>query len=345
MLSKLKYHEAEQINIDRYAKILSTSVVIPENVVTNDDIIKRYDLIATDRAVQFSLGIKERCWADENTTVSDLLYQAAKKCLDRARLDPEKLDRVIYTKLMGDQIIPATSIAVLKKLGIKRGIPAFDILAACSGFAHLTDMAIRYIDSGDNYVLILGGDVSSRLADARNKKDTRTIFLQGDAVVGMLLGVSKDRHFMASYLYTDNTYFDYSYIPFGTELLNKTRSFDNEIFNMQMPDGIIVHNSVIDSCVLVTSKLLAQVGLTIEDIDVFITCDQTTMTWEAQLQRIKVPKEKSISMFHKYGNTVAAMSLINLHEMIESGRLKRGMTVMFMAHGAGASGGGFIFRY
>lgn len=345
MLSKLKYHEAEPLNIDRYAKILSTSVVVPDKVVTNDDIIKRYDLIATDRAVQYAIGIKERRWADENTTVSDLLYQTAKQCLDRVELDPEKLDRVIYTKLMGDQIVPATSIAVLKKLGIKRGIPAFDILAACSGFAHLIDMAIRYIDSGDNYVLILGGDITSRLADARNKKDTRTIFLQGDAVVGMLLGVSEAQHFMATYLYTDNTYFDYSYIPFGTELLNKTKNFDKEIFNMQMPDGMVVHNSVIDSCRIVTSKLLAQTGLTLEDIDVFITCDQTTMTWEAQLQQINVPKEKSTSLFHKYGNTVAAMSLINLHGMIESGRLKRGMTVVFMAHGAGASGGGFVFRY
>jgi 3-oxoacyl-[acyl-carrier-protein] synthase-3 len=333
------------LNIGRFAKILSTSVVVPDNVVTNDDIVKRYDLIATDRAVQYAIGIKERRYADEVTMVSDLLCEAAKQCIERADLDPERLDRVIYTKLMGDRIVPATSIAVLRKLGVKRGIPAFDILAACSGFVHLMDMAIRYIDSGDDHVLILGGDISSRLANTKNKKDTRTIFLQGDAVVGMLLGVSEIEHFLTSYLYTDNSYFDYSYIPFGTELLNKTKSFNDEMFNMQMPDGMVVHESVIDSCELVTNKLLAEADLALHDIDVFITCDQTTMTWEGQLQRMRVPKEKSTSSFYKYGNTVAAMSLINLHEMIESGRLRRGMTVLFMAHGAGASGGGLIFRY
>jgi len=345
MLSQLKYLEAKPLNIDRFAKILSTSVVVPDKVVSNDDIIQRHDLIATDRAVQYAIGIKERRYADENTLVSDLLYQAAKQCLDQAQLDPEKMDRVIYTKLMGDQIVPATSIAVLKKLGIRRGIPAFDILAACSGFVHLMDMVIRYIDSGDDYVLILGGDISSRLANTKNKKDTRTIFLQGDAVVGMLLGRSDTQHFLATYLYTDNTYFDYSYIPFGTELLNKSKAFNDEMFNMQMPDGMVVHESVIDSCELVTNKLLTETNLTLDDIDVFITCDQTTMTWEAQLKRINVPKEKSTSSFCKYGNTVAAMSLINLHEMILTGKLKRGMTVLFMAHGAGASGGGFVFRY
>jgi 3-oxoacyl-[acyl-carrier-protein] synthase-3 len=345
MLSKLTYLDPKPLNIHRYARILSTSVHVPERVVTNDDIIKRYDLIATDRAVQYSLGIKERRYADEDTLPSDLLFEAARQCLEQARLEPEQLDRVLYTKLLGDQIAPATSIKVLEKLGIRKGIPAFDILAACSGFVHLMDMAIRYIDSGDDYVLILGGDISSRQASAKNKKDTRTIFLQGDAVVGMLLGKSETQHFFASYLYTDNTFFDYSYIPFGTELLNKTRSFDNEMFNMQMPDGMVIHQSVIDSCEIVSRKLLKQAGLTLEDIDIVITSDQTTFTWKAQLEKLKVPQEKSTSSFYKFGNTVAALSPINLHEMIMTGRLKREMMVLFMAHGAGASGGGLIFRY
>lgn len=64
----------------------------------------------------------------------------------------------------------------------------------------------------------------------------------------MLLGVSPQRHFLASYLYTDNTYFDYSYIPFGTELFNKTQAFDDQMFNMQMPNGMVIHESVVDSC-------------------------------------------------------------------------------------------------
>jgi len=345
MLSTLEYEDAKPLQIERFAEVLSTSYTVPDTVVTNEDIIKRFDLIATDRAVQFAIGIKERRFADDDTLVSDLLCTTAKKCLDDAGVAPEQIDRVIYTKLMGDHIVPATSIRVLKKLGVNCGTPAFDVLAACSGFVHLLDMAIRYIDAGDDYVLILGGDISTRLASTKSFKDTRTIFLQGDAVVGMLLGKSDEQHFLGSYLYTDNTYLDYSYVPFGTELLNKTKSFDNEMFNMVMPDGKVVHEAVVDSCEIVTQRLLRQTGIALDDIDVFITCDQTTMTWDAQLARMGIPKEKSTSMFSKYGNTVAAMSVINLHEMIRSGRLKRGMTVMFMAHGAGASGGGVLFRY
>ena len=345
MLSKLNYPSSQKLNINKYAKIMSTAVHLPNNVVTNQDIIDRYDLIATDRAVQHSLGIKERRFADDDSEVSDLLYKVTKSCLSKADIPPEKLDRIIYTKLLGDKISPATSIKVLQKLGLNIGIPAFDISAACSGFVHLIDMAIRYIDSGDDYVLILGGDISTKLYNSKNKKDTRTIFLNGDAVVGMLLGPAEREYFSASYLYTDNTYFDYSYIPFGSELLNNSLDYNDELFNMQMPDGMIVHNSVVDSAEIVANKLLEQNNCTLDDIDIFVTCDQTTFTWKAQLDKLRIPTSKSTSLFEKCGNTVAAMSIINLNELIDTGRLKRGMKVMFMAHGAGASGGGLIFEY
>jgi 3-oxoacyl-[acyl-carrier-protein] synthase-3 len=345
VLSTLNYPDAVPLDIERYARLAAVAVAAPDQVVTNDDIIRRYDLIATDRAVQYSLGITERRWAGAETLPSDLLTLAARRCLAAAGLPVDRLDRVLYTKLLGDQMIPATAIKVLRNLGATRGIPAFDIAQACSGMVHLMDMAIRYIDSGDDNVLILGGDISSGLSGTGSQKDTRTIFLNGDAAVAMLLTRSDEPHFLASYVYTDNTYFGYSYIPFGTSLLNRTRAFGPGMFNMTMPDGKVVHQSVVDSAEVVTQKLLAAVGLTLEQIDAFVTCDQTTMTWQAQLQKLGVPAEKSASRFHCYGNTVAAMSALNLHAMIEEGRLRRGMTVLFEAHGAGASGGGLIFTY
>jgi 3-oxoacyl-[acyl-carrier-protein] synthase III len=36
---------------------------------------------------------------------------------------------------------------------------------------------------------------------------------------------------------------------------------------------------------------------------------------------------------------------LNLNEAIVNGALRRGMTVLMMGHGAGASGGGFVFEY
>lgn len=346
MKSDMTYPEVSPFLGPRFGKILSTGMCVPDNIVDNNDIIQRFDFIVTDRAVQYSTGIRERRWVnDDSTLVSDLLVGAARQCLERANLSAEKLDRIIYSRLIGERILPSTAIRVLEKLGVNQGLPAFDITAGCSGMIHAIDMGLKYIESGDDYILILGGDITSRSANENNQKDTRTIFLIGDAIAGVLLGPASEQHFMCSYFYTDSTFADLAYIPFGTELLNNEKSFNNEMFNMLMPEGKAIHDAAVASGYLVAHKLLEFQGMTSEDIDFFVTSDQTTFTWAEQLQRLGVPQEKSLSLFCRYGNTVAAMCPLVLNELIETGRLQRGMTVLMMAHGAGASGGGFIFKY
>jgi 3-oxoacyl-[acyl-carrier-protein] synthase-3 len=102
---------------------------------------------------------------------------------------------------------------------------------------------------------------------------------------------------------------------------------------------------VLDSCRIISERLLAQAGLRLEEIDVFVTSDQTHHVWKEQLAVLGIPESKSVSCFPRYGNTVAAMAPLNLDEAIQTGLLRRGMTVLMMAHGAGGSGGGFVFTY
>ena len=114
---------------------------------------------------------------------------------------------------------------------------------------------------------------------------------------------------------------------------------------MKIADGNLVQQSAVEYAKVISGKLLSVTGLSLADLDFFVTSDQSTRIWEAQLQALGIPAAKSLSLFYKYGNTVAAMSPLNLNGLIEDGRLKRGDLVMMMAHGAGASSGGMIFRY
>ncbi len=341
----VQYPSARPWSIARHATIVSTGMFVPERVVTNDDIIHRYNLLATDRAVQFATGIRERRWDDRDRSAADFLAEATRQCLDRAGVRLEQVDRVIYSRLVGDHFVPATSVGMLRKMGSGKGIPAFDLCAACSGFLHALDMAIRYIDSGDDYVLILVGAAASKSPTTSNKKDTRTIFLMGDGVVAVLLGPSSKEHFICSYVYSDPTHYKVAYIPFGSHLLNVSRKFNDEIFNMQIPNGKAIYDTAVAAASRTLGPLLEMSGLRLDDIDLFVTSDQTTQVWEGQLRALRIPREKSVSCFSKYGNTVAAMTALNLEELITSGRLQRGMLVLMMAHGAGSSGGGLVFRY
>jgi 3-oxoacyl-[acyl-carrier-protein] synthase-3 len=314
-------------------------------VVTNQDLIDEFDLIATDRAVQFSVGITERRRASHEAPASYYLEKAARECLERAGILPEQLDRIIYARLFGEHFVPSTALRVLERLGVRRGIPVMDISAACSGVMHAVDLALGFINAGETYVLVLGGDRAAPNRQARMKRDTRTVFLNGDGFAGILLGPSPTPLFSARYFYTDSDLGDFAYIPFGTELLNKTHDFGPHMLTLMMPDGRRIHQSVLDSARIISNRLFALTGLNMSDIDFVITSDQTHLVWQGQLKLLGVPESKSCSCFHKYGNTVAAMVPLNLNEAITTGALKRGMRVLMMGHGAGASGGGFIFTY
>jgi 3-oxoacyl-[acyl-carrier-protein] synthase-3 len=119
----------------------------------------------------------------------------------------------------------------------------------------------------------------------------------------------------------------------------------NDILTMQIVDGKVILDSAVEYTKIIADKLLSMANITLDEVDYFITSDQSTRIWEAQVKALGIPFEKSLSLFERYGNTVAAMSPLILNELISSNRIKRGDIVMMMAHGAGASSGGLLFKY
>jgi 3-oxoacyl-[acyl-carrier-protein] synthase-3 len=343
--SQKQYPPGRPLFLQRNARIAGTGASLPDEVVTNQDLIDEMGLNATARAVEYSIGIRERRRGQLDVTCAEYLTRAGHMCLERSGVAPEEVDRVIYARLFGDHHIPATAMQLHARLGLRAGIPMMDISAACSGFLHAIDLALGAINAGDEHVLILGGDRGALSGQMPVSKDTRTAFLNGDGFAAALLEVSDQPLFKARYFYTDSDLADFAFVPFGTGILNGSQDFGPSMFALTMPDGRRIHQSVIDSCRLISERLLSLAGLTIEQIDFFITSDQTHHVWKDQLKLLGLPESKSVSCFPKYGNTVAAMAPLNLNEAVTTGALRRGMTVMMMGHGAGASGGGFIFTY
>jgi 3-oxoacyl-[acyl-carrier-protein] synthase III len=343
--SHKQYPPGRPLHLGRNARVAGTGASLPDEVVSNQDLIDELGLNATARAVEYSIGIRERRRGRIDVPCAEYLARAALACLERAGVAPQEVDRVIYARLFGDHAIPATAMQLHASLGLRAGVPAMDISAACSGFMHAMDMALGAINAGDERVLVLGGDRGALAGFMPVRKDTRTAFLNGDGFAAVLLEVSDQPHFKARYFYTDSDLSDFAYVPFGTGMLNGAQDFGPGMLALTMPDGRRIHQSVIDSCRIISERLLALAGLTIDQIDFFITSDQTHHVWKDQLKLLGLPESKSVSCFPKYGNTVAAMAPLNLNEAITTGALRRGMTVMMMGHGAGASGGGFIFTY
>jgi len=343
--SSKRYPPGRPLMLTRNARIAGTGSSLPEEVVTNQDLIDELSLTATARAVEYSIGIRERRRGRLEIPCADYLARAAEACLERSGAAPQDVDRVIYARLFGDHAVPATAMQLHARVGLRAGVPVMDISAACSGFLHAMDIGLGYINAGDERVLILGGDRGALAGFMPVAKDTRTAFLNGDGFAAALLEASAEPNFKSRYFYTDSELSDFAYVPFGTELLNGAQNFGPGMLALTMPDGRRIHQSVLDSCRIISERLLALAGLTIDQVDFFVTSDQTHLVWKDQLKLLGLPESKSVSCFPKYGNTVAAMAPLNLNEAVVTGALRRGMTVMMMGHGAGASGGGFIFTY
>ena len=80
------------------------------------------------------------------------------------------------------------------------------------------------------------------------------------------------------------------------------------------------------------------------DIDLVLVTENNKKIRDLTLEKLSVPEEKSLSVIHEYGNTMSAMLPILMDRAFADGRLKKGMNVMLISHGEGASGGGMIYR-
>ncbi len=114
------------------ARILGTGSYLPEKIMSNDDLAKFVD--TSHEWVFKRSGIKNRHFAADNQTTSDMALIAAQNAVNAAHLQPSDLGGIIVATTTPDLTFPSTATLLQAKLGVKTTIMAFDIQAVCSGF-------------------------------------------------------------------------------------------------------------------------------------------------------------------------------------------------------------------
>src|SRR5258708_4266998 len=119
--------------MDLQTSILGLGSYVPDTRLSNLDLEKTLD--TTDEWITSRTGIKARRIAAKDQNTSDLCVLAGRKAITSAGLAVEDIDAIVVATLSPDYMTPATACLVQHKLGLSsRGVPAFDINAACSGF-------------------------------------------------------------------------------------------------------------------------------------------------------------------------------------------------------------------
>lgn len=322
-------------------KIIGTGSYIPETVYTNQYL---ETIIPTNDAwIRENLGIRERHIIADGETTSDLATRAAKAAIHDAKLTVDDIDLIIVATATPDRKAPSTAAIVQDKIKAYNAA-AFDISAVCSGFLFAMSVGSQYIASGVyNNVLVIGADSFSRIVDWTRRD---AVFFGDGAGAAVLSAANVTEGFLAYRLYTDssNKKFGFTVPAGGSEMPITEDVLAKRLQYFQM-DGRAVFDSAVSVLPKAISQVLADTGLSINDIDLMIPHQPSIKILRKTAEIIGLPFEKVMTNMDKYANTSGGTIPILLDEVRKSGKIKSGDIILFAAVGSGWTYGAAIIKW
>ena len=323
------------------AGILGTGYYLPEKILTNFDLEKIVE--TSDEWIVERTGIKERRIAEDNVPMSDLAMKAAENALADAGVAAEELDLIIVATLTSDRIIPSTACMLQNRLGATHAA-AFDLSAACSGFAYAASVAAQFIETGAyKRALVIGAETLSKYI---NWEDRNTCVLFGDGAGAAVLGQVEEGYGILSFdLGSDGSGGDAIQIPSSGSLMPVSKESIDQRLNLIHMNGRDVFKFAVKAMGRTVKNSLAKIDMSQEKIDWLVPHQANIRIIESAAKRLAMPMDKVIVNIHKYGNMSAACIPIALAEAAAEKRFKKGDIIALSGFGAGLTWASCIIRW
>jgi len=323
------------------AAITGMAAFVPEKVLTNADFEKFLD--TSDEWITQRTGIKERHVVSDGQTTSTLAVAAAKKALAEANLTAEELDLIICATVSPDMPMPSTACFVQHALGAG-DTPAFDIMAACSGFIYALTIGSQFIETGKyRKVLVIAGDSLTRLCDF---EDRGSCILFGDAAGAAILEPADDSDKGVQYtvMHADGGGWDLIHVPAGGSKAPASAETVAQRQHYIKMKGRDVYKFAVDKMQWLLGECMEKCNLTADDIDMVIPHQVNSRIIDSATRKFNFPAEKVYMNIDRYGNTSGASVALALAEAREKGKVKAGDTVLLIAFGAGLTWAGAVVK-
>ena len=321
--------------------IIGTGYYAPEKIVTNADLEKLVD--TNDEWIVERTGISERRVVDEHVTTSDIAVRAAQDALNNAGVKAEEIELIIVATLTPDMMFPSTACIVQHKLNAGNAA-AFDLSAACSGFAYALSVGSQFIKSGMyKKVLVIAAEVLSKIT---NWEDRNTCVLFGDGAGAAVLGAVEEGYgILGVELGADGSGGEFLHMPAGGSLHPATvDTIANKMHYIHM-NGNEVFKFAIKIMGEAALKALKSAGLETKDVDCLIPHQANIRIIKSAAKRLSLPMDKVFVNVNKYGNTSAASIPIALAEAAKERRFKKGDIVVLVGFGAGLTWASCVLKW
>ena len=326
----------------RTARIVGLGACLPDTVLTNKDFERLVD--TADDWIVARTGMRERHVVAAGESVATLAIEAGKRALAEANVAPEEVELLIVATATPEQPVPSTAAIIQPALGVKRAV-CFDVSAACSGFLYALNIARQFIASGEvSTAMIIGAETLSRYTDYT---DRSTCILFGDGAGAAVLKPSPaGEGILRCAWHTDGTYADFIAMPGGGSKYppNVKEHIDARLPFLKMK-GNETFKVAVRSLTEVSQEVLADAGVTADQIDLFVPHQANKRIIDAVGERLGVPPEKIYVNLERVGNTSAASIPLALREAIDRGALKRGDLVLAAAFGGGLTWAAALLRW
>lgn len=323
---------------------------MPDNVVTNDDLSRLMD--TSDEWIQERTGIKERrhILKGEDTTTS-MGVKAAEIAIERAKIDRNDIDFVVFATLSPDYYFPGPGVAMQKELGL-RTVGALDIRNQCSGFIYALSIADQYIRTGMyKNILVVASEVQSLGLDMSDRGRAVSVIF-GDGAGAVVLSREEDtsKGILSTHLHAEGEHAkELAVVAPGmggrwvTDILAENNADDDSYFPY-MNGQFVFKNAVVRFSEVIHEGLQAN-NLQVSDIDLLIPHQANLRISQFIQQKFRLDDAQVFNNIQKYGNTTAASIPIALTEAWEAGKIKEGDLVVLAAFGSGFTWASAIIRW
>jgi 3-oxoacyl-[acyl-carrier-protein] synthase-3 len=332
------------------SKIIGMGMYVPENIVTNENLTELMD--TSHEWILERTGIEERRHikkGDGNTTAV-MGVKASKIAIERAGIDKNDIDLILFATLSPDYYFPGSGVIVQKQLDIPT-CPAMDIRNQCSGFIYALSTADQFIKTGMyKNILIIGSENHSGGLDMTTRgRGVSVIFGDGAGAVVLSRSEDADKGILSTHLHSEGQFAEElaligpSTIRWVPEIMEANDPEDISYYpNM---NGQLVFKNAVVRFSEVIMEGLKQNQMTPDQIDMLIPHQANLRISQFIQKKFGLSNDQVYNNIMRYGNTTAGSIPIAMTEAWEEGKIKSGDLVVLAAFGSGFTWGSALIRW
>lgn len=332
-----------------HVSIKGLSVCVPAHVVKTMD----YDWITEEERKSFikNTGVEERRVANSFIATSDLCEKSANELIKKLNWEKESIDVLIFVSQSPDYFLPATSAILQHKLGLKKGIMAFDINLGCSGYIYGLNVISNLLASGGmKRGLLLAGDKSTL---STNKRDKSTYPLFGDTGSATALEFDINAKPIFFNLFTDGAGYKSIIVEDGGARNHVSSSsfietkIDEGIYRCGINlvlDGMEIFNFALKEVSPSIDAILKESKIEKSEIDYFVMHQANKLINESVRKKCRVEPEKVPYSINKFGNTSSASIPLTMIYQLKDQLENKSLNLLLSGFGVGYSWGNCIIK-